>query len=130
MSVRPKLALALIGLALALLPFAGCSSSQPRDLSYGTDVGVGYVPPDVAPSIQDAGAVEVASIDLAGVDTAGNDTAGNDTAVPDAPIDAVVDAAGVDAGETAAVDAAPAPVDTSVDRGADKIDGASVDGAN
>jgi hypothetical protein len=128
MSVRPKLALALVGLALALLPLAGCSSSQPRDLNFGTDVGVGYVPPDVAPSIQDAGAVEVASVDLAGVDTVGVDAAGNDTAVADAPMNAVSDAMGVEAGT--AVDAAPAQVDTSVDEGASMVDGAPVDGAN
>jgi hypothetical protein len=34
----------LVAGALLLLP--GCSSNQPRDINYGTDVGLGYVPPD------------------------------------------------------------------------------------
>ena len=59
MLLRPKLA----GLFAALVTSAallcsGCSSSQPRDINYGTDVGLGYVPPDVAPTSTEAGAIE------------------------------------------------------------------------
>jgi hypothetical protein len=40
----------LLTLAVAaglLLP--ACSSSGPRDMNYGTDAGLGFVPPDVGP---------------------------------------------------------------------------------
>jgi hypothetical protein len=39
--------------ALASLFCSGCSSEGPRDLNYGTDAGLGYVPPD-APVRADA----------------------------------------------------------------------------
>ena len=59
MYVRPKLA----GLVAALVTSAtlflsGCSSSQPRDINYGTDVGVGYVPPDVASTSPDSATID------------------------------------------------------------------------
>jgi hypothetical protein len=59
MLLRPKLAGLLVTfMASAALLFSGCSSSQPRDLNYGTDVGLGYVPPDVAPTATEAGTSE------------------------------------------------------------------------
>ena len=48
MPLRPMYTRALLTLAAAaslLLP--ACSSSGPRDMNYGTDAGLGYVPPDV-----------------------------------------------------------------------------------
>jgi hypothetical protein len=41
---------ALLPLAFAAsLLFGGCSEEQHRDVNYGTDAGVGFVPPDAAP---------------------------------------------------------------------------------
>ena len=49
MLLRPVLTSALLTLvAVASLLPAGCSSSGPRDINYGTDVALGYVPPDAA----------------------------------------------------------------------------------
>jgi hypothetical protein len=51
MSLRPKLAGPFAALvASATLLLSGCSSSSPRDINYGTDVGLFYVPPDVPPA--------------------------------------------------------------------------------
>lgn len=36
----------------------GCSTNNPRDLSYGTDVALDFVPPDAGPSADGAEAVE------------------------------------------------------------------------
>ena len=84
MYVRPKLA----GLVAALVTSAalflsGCSSSQPRDINYGTDVGVGYVPPVVTPT-------DGASIDGTGIDGAGIDGAAIDGAAVDAAVEVTV----------------------------------------
>ena len=60
MLLRPKLASlfhALVASATVLL--SGCSSSSPRDINYGTDVGLGFVPPDAAPKT----AIDGAAID-------------------------------------------------------------------
>ena len=52
MSLRPKLAGLFAPLvASATLLLSGCSSSSPRDINYGTDVGLFYVPPDVPPAV-------------------------------------------------------------------------------
>jgi hypothetical protein len=58
--------------------FSGCSSSQPRDLNYGTDVGLSFKPPDSA---------LVAS--------------NSDASAHDAVVDTVIDAAGEDVSDTA-----------------------------
>lgn len=50
MLVRERLAISVAVLAAAVLPvLPGCSSSNPRDVNYGTDVGLDFVPPDAAP---------------------------------------------------------------------------------
>jgi hypothetical protein len=55
MLLRPMLASALLTLvAVASLLLAGCSSSGPRDINYGTDVALGYVPPDAAAAVSPA----------------------------------------------------------------------------
>jgi hypothetical protein len=47
MLVSPKLAGALTTLVAGAAMFlTGCSSSSPRDMNYGTDVGAGYIPWD------------------------------------------------------------------------------------
>jgi hypothetical protein len=59
MLLRPKLAGLFAALAgSATLFFAACSSSSPQDMNKGTDVGLGYVPPDVAPTAPDATVLE------------------------------------------------------------------------
>lgn len=51
---RPRFASALFTLvAVASLLLAGCGSSGPRDMNYGTDVALGYVPPDSAADTAD-----------------------------------------------------------------------------
>ena len=87
MYLRPKLAGLFAALVTSTALFlSGCSSSQPRDINYGTDVGVGYVPPVVTPT--DGAAIDGAGIDGAGIDGAGIDGAGIDGAGIDAAIDA------------------------------------------
>jgi hypothetical protein len=54
---------ALVASATVLL--SGCSSSSPRDINYGTDVGLGFVPPDAAPKT----AIDGAAIDGAAIDS-------------------------------------------------------------
>jgi hypothetical protein len=46
--------------------WSACSSSSPRDLNYGTDVGLGYFSPDSPPA---------ASPETAPVETSGQETA-------------------------------------------------------
>jgi hypothetical protein len=49
MLVRNKLTGSVAILAVAgLMMLSGCSSNNPRDLNIGTDVGVGFVPPDAS----------------------------------------------------------------------------------
>jgi hypothetical protein len=51
MLLRPKLAGLCAALAIsAALLFSGCSSSHPRDIHYGTDADLFWVPPDAAPT--------------------------------------------------------------------------------
>ena len=51
MSLRPQLAgLFAVLVAGATISLSGCSSSSPRDVNWGTDVALFYVPPDVPPA--------------------------------------------------------------------------------
>jgi len=104
MLLRPKLAGLFAALVTsAALFFTGCSSSQPRDLNYGTDVGLGYVPPDVGPTVTEAGAGEAGGSAESGSAVEAGETA-NDAA---SSVDSVADvSAAADAGVT---------VDASVD---------------
>jgi len=86
MLTRPKLAGLCIALVTsAALLLSGCSSSSPRDINYGTDVGVGYVPPDVAPTTT---AYDAAIDTEITVDTANAVDGG---VIVDAAIDASID---------------------------------------
>ena len=68
MLVRTKLAGPLAALVASVpLLLAGCSSSQPRDINYGTDVGVGYVPPDAPATSVDAQSVDSTNVIDGGV---------------------------------------------------------------
>ena len=51
MLTRPRLTIGILSLAAsAAMLLSGCSSSSPRDIHYGTDVGLDYVPPDAGPA--------------------------------------------------------------------------------
>jgi hypothetical protein len=69
MSVGRSLA---IGSAAAALMLLGCSSSQPRDINYGTDVGLDFTPPDGGSLkdglAQESGGSVDGSLNEAGVD--------------------------------------------------------------
>ena len=52
--------------ASATLLLSGCSSSSPRDINYGTDVGLGFVPRDVPPKTT---AIDGAAVDSGAYDT-------------------------------------------------------------
>ena len=69
---RPRIASALFTLvAVASFLLAGCGSSGPRDMNYGTDVALGYIPPDSGPDTADgARNVGEVSADSAVVDSA------------------------------------------------------------
>jgi hypothetical protein len=59
MLVRERLAISVAFLAAAVLwAFPGCSTNNPRDLHYGSDADVDFIPPDAAPK-KDAAAIEV-----------------------------------------------------------------------
>jgi hypothetical protein len=45
MLVRQKLTIGVSSFVMTLM-LSGCSPDQPRDINYGTDVGVGFFPPD------------------------------------------------------------------------------------
>jgi hypothetical protein len=107
MLLRPKLAGLLSALAASVaLLLSGCSSSSPRDLNYGNDTGVGFVPPDGGPSATlDAGIDGGGSVDSSsavdawfsadnvgdGVEASVTVNAGIDAGT-DAPIDTAIDA--------------------------------------
>ena len=57
---------------LATATLSGCSAEQPRDVNYGTDVGLFYVPPGADDSVSD---------DAAGMNIDGGDS--TDSAVVD-----------------------------------------------
>ena len=98
MLLRPKLAGLFAALvASAALFLAACSSSSPQDMNKGTDVGLGFVPPDVAATAPDTTATE-----------AGGESADPGDAVKGGG--SIDTAKGVDGG----IDAAPS-VDVSVD---------------
>ena len=86
MYLRPKLAGLFAALVTSTALFlSGCSSSQPRDINYGTDVGVGYVPPVVTPT--DGAAIDGAGIDGAGIDAAIDAGISSDSAIDIAVLD-------------------------------------------
>jgi hypothetical protein len=100
MLLRPKLAGLFAALvASAALFLAACSSSSPQDMNKGTDVGLGYVPPDVAPTAPDATVIEAGgSVDSAdAVEAGGSANAANgiDGGV-DAPVSLDVSIDGAD----------------------------------
>jgi hypothetical protein len=67
MLARSKLALASsLLLASALLSFSACSSSEPRDLNFGTDAGLGWIPPDASAADDVAQGTIDASLDSGG----------------------------------------------------------------
>jgi hypothetical protein len=88
MSVGRSLAIGSAAVALMLL---GCSSSQPRDINYGTDVGLDFTPPDGGSPkdalTQESGASVDSSVGEVGVDES------QDFAPPD------FDASSAEAGE-------------------------------
>jgi hypothetical protein len=80
MLLRPKLAGLFAALAgSATLFFAACSSSSPQDMNKGTDVGLGFVPPDVALTAPDTTAMEAGGSADSGdaVEAAGSANAAN-----------------------------------------------------
>jgi hypothetical protein len=103
MLFRPKLACSLATLlACGSLILSGCSSKQPRDINYGTDVGVGYVPPDSSSS----------TTSEAGSSEAGTSEAG----ASDASVEVAADASqAVDGGTSGEV--SEVSIDASVDQG-------------
>jgi hypothetical protein len=52
--------------AIAMAQLSACSTNQPRDVNYGTDVGLFYVPPGVDNTVSD----DAASVDADGGDSA------------------------------------------------------------
>jgi len=87
MMVLPKLA----GLSAALVLsaawfFSGCSSSQPRDINYGTDVVLFFVPPDADSTTSSDAAVDAAT-PADSSNTADSDNAADSEAVVDVSID-------------------------------------------
>ena len=73
MSARPKFVIEIATLAvLATMSLSACSSSQPQDINIGTDVGLGYVPPDADNTVlaADAGTLDSAAADSAISDAA------------------------------------------------------------
>lgn len=101
MLLRQRLAIGVAALATAAWPMLpGCSSSNPRDINYGTDVGVGFVPPDS--SVGDDADVSIE-------ETGTSVDAGNDDIVP-GDIDAeILDQS------TADLDLDTSDIDTSID---------------
>ncbi len=84
---RPKSAVRLaVFFALAALPLLGCSSSQPRDINYGTDAGLGYIPPDGGGTSSTGDAVQI--------DSGSVDSGNRADAAGDAAIDAASDVGG------------------------------------
>jgi hypothetical protein len=94
MSLRPKLAgLFAVLVASATLLLSGCSSSSPRDINYGTDVGLGYVPPDVPPAADIKNAYDSANAMDGGVLVDGGMVDGVVDGVSDGAVDGAVDGA-------------------------------------
>jgi hypothetical protein len=71
MLVRDRLAISVAILAAAALwALPGCSTNNPRDVNYGTDVALDFIPPDAAAK-KDAAAVEVSGNSVDGSDLDG-----------------------------------------------------------
>jgi hypothetical protein len=71
MLVREKLAISVAVLAAALLwVVPGCSTNNPRDINYGTDVGLDFIPPDSGATVDGGATAEESdnSVDGGGVD--------------------------------------------------------------
>jgi hypothetical protein len=97
MSARPKFVIEIATLAvLATMSLSACSSSQPQDINIGTDVGLGYVPPDADNTVL---ATDAATLDSVAGDTWISDAADTD-AISDANDAAIsgIDDAGVSEG--------------------------------
>jgi len=113
---RPKLAslVAALGAGATLL-LLGCSSSSPRDINYGTDVAVGFVPPDGSPtntSLDGAATLDGAAI-LDGA-TADSETASDSEAAFDSA-NALDGGVLADAGLEQPIDAFIDPADAAID---------------
>jgi hypothetical protein len=96
MFFRPSLAGLFAALALSTgLLFSGCSSSKPRDVHYGTDADVGFIPPDApaATTTYDAGIDGGSAMD-SGID--GNAASATDSDVSADTVSAVDAAVSVD----------------------------------
>ena len=94
MLTRPKFAGLLAALvASAALLLSGCSSKSPRDINYGTDVGLGYVPPDVAPTATGYDAAVDAGIAVDSANTVDSANAVDGDADGGVVVDGDVDAA-------------------------------------
>jgi hypothetical protein len=100
MLLRPKLTGLFAALvASASLLLLGCSSSSPRDINYGTDVGVGFVPADsgttttVDAGIDGGGSVDSSADAWISTDSADTVDGEAETMVSvDAAIDTAIDA--------------------------------------
>jgi len=94
MSPRPKLTGLFAALvASATLLLSGCSSSSPRDINYGTDVGLFYVPPDIPPAAD----ARITSDSADAIDGGALVDGGVVDGVVDEVVDEVVDGVSVDA---------------------------------
>jgi hypothetical protein len=79
----PRIARLAVVAATLVVAALGCSTDTKRDQFYGTDVGVGWVPPDATPRetvVRDAGTDDAGDAGDAGLDAAAN--------APDAGADA------------------------------------------
>lgn len=77
MLTRPKFAGLCIALVTgATLLLSGCSSKSPRDINYGTDVGLGFVPPDAGTTpTSEAGASEAGASEAAASEAGASEAA-------------------------------------------------------
>lgn len=91
MSLRERFIASAMLAALVLWVIPGCSSSNPRDINYGTDVAVGFEPPD-ATAASEAGVADGGSADDAMA-------AQPDAAVDAAAVTGTPDASTQDAGD-------------------------------
>ncbi len=103
MLVRERLAISVAILAAAVLwVLPGCSTNNPRDVNYGTDVALDFVPPDAAPKKDGTTSVEESGNSVDG----GDDDAGvsQDSEMAEALTEVSVD--GLQAGTVSDPDAA------------------------
>ena len=81
MLAKPKLAGPFAALlAASALLFSACSSSHPRDIHWGTDAGLDFVPPDggASPSIDTSGTIDGSGGSEAGASNASASSVSND----------------------------------------------------